>query len=111
MVKTSYFLLAVLVGALVTFALRALPFVLFRGSRSMPGWLQRLGEALPPAIMAVLVVYCLKGARTDPLGVGLPGLIAVLVTGLSYKWKHNTFLSIIVGTAVYMVLIRTLPLL
>lgn len=29
---------------------------------------------------------------------------AALFVAVSYKWKHNTFLSIAVGTALYMVL-------
>ena len=33
---------------------------------------------------------------------GLCQLLAVAVTALVHKWKHNTFLSIILGTAVYM---------
>ena len=39
---------------------------------------------------------------------GLCQLLAVAVTALVHKWRHNTFLSIILGTAVYMLLIRTL---
>ena len=38
---------------------------------------------------------------------GLCQLLAGSVTALVHKWKHNTFLSIILGTAVYMLLIRT----
>lgn len=30
-------------------------------------------------------------------------IIASVITGVIHKWKHNTFLSIIVGTVVYMV--------
>lgn len=39
---------------------------------------------------------------------GLCQLLAVAVTALVHKWKHNTFLSIILGTALYMLLILTL---
>ena len=106
MAGTPYFFAALLVSALITYGLRALPFLAFSGERKMPGWMQRLGQILPAAIMAILIIYCLRGARSDFAGVGIPGLIAVVVTGLSYKWKHNTFLSIIIGTAVYMLLIR-----
>ena len=93
---------------MITFGLRALPFVLFRGGRSMPDWMKRLGQILPSAIMAVLIVYCLKGAKSDLIGTGIPGIIAVLVVAVSYKWKHNTFISIIAGTAVYMVMLRVI---
>lgn len=101
-----YILLAIVMSALITFGLRALPFVLFRGGRSMPEWMQRLGQILPSAIMAVLIVYCLKGAKTNPIGIGIPGIIAVAVVVASYKRKHNTFISIIVGTAAYMIMLR-----
>lgn len=103
---TVYILFAVFVSALITFGLRALPFLLFRGKRKMPEWLSRLGAILPSAIMAVLIVYCLRSVKNDFVGNGIPGLIAVLVVAASYKWKHSTFISIVAGTAVYMVLIR-----
>ena len=62
---TVYFLLAVSVSAAISFLLRALPFLLFHGDRKMPEWLARLGSVLPSAIMAVLIVYCLRGAKSD----------------------------------------------
>ncbi len=106
MMRPWYILLAIVMSALITFGLRALPFVLFRGGRSMPEWMQRLGQILPSAIMAVLIVYCLKGAKSNPIGIGIPGIIAVSVVVASYKRKHNTFISIIVGTAAYMIMLR-----
>jgi len=106
MMRSWYILLAIVMSALITFGLRALPFVLFRGGRSMPEWMQRLGQILPSAIMAVLIVYCLKGAKSNPIGIGIPGIIAVSVVVASYKRKHNTFISIIVGTVAYMIMLR-----
>lgn len=103
-----YVVLAIFIPALITFSLRALPFLLFSGDRRMPDWLSRLGAVLPSAIMAVLIVYCLKGVKSEIIGTGIPSAIAVLVVALSFKWKHNTFLSILSGTAVYMLLLRVL---
>ena len=103
-----YVVLAIFISALITFSLRALPFLLFSGDRRMPDWLSRLGAVLPSAIMAVLIVYCLKGVKSDIIGTGIPSAIAVLVVALSFKWKHNTFLSILSWTAVYMLLLRVL---
>ena len=74
----------------------------------MPRALVRLGQVLPSAVMAVLVVYCLKDAGTDWLGVGLPKLIAVAVVAVCYKLTHKTLLTICIGTAAYMLLIRLL---
>ena len=106
--NTVQFFLAVLVSFICTFFLRALPFLAFSGEREMPAWMEKLSHALPPAIMAVLVVYCLKSVPDEWYPGGLCQLLGVAATALVHKWKHNTFLSIILGTAVYMVLIRVL---
>lgn len=105
---TGGILLAVLVSAVCTFALRALPFLAFNGERNIPLWLDRLGQVLPAAIMAVLIVYCLKDEGSDLRGIAFPKGIAVVVVAVSYKWKHNTLISIAVGTSLYMVLLRVL---
>ena len=113
---TIYFLLAVAVSAVITFGLRALPFFFFRGEKNdknkndknMPDWLLQLGIILPSAIMAVLIVYCLRGAKSDFVGSGIPGFLSVAVVAFSYKWKHNTFVSILLGTTMYMILVKIL---
>lgn len=97
---------AVLVSAAATFLMRSLPFLIFRGDRKMPQWMERLGEVLPSAIMAVLVVYCLKDVTTSPIGIGIPSLVGVAITAATYKWKKSTFLSIAAGTMGYMVVLR-----
>ena len=104
----QFYFLAVSASAVITFLFRALPFLLFHGDRKMPEWLARLGSVLPSAIMAVLIVYCLRGAKCDVTHTGVPGLIAVLLTAVIYRWKHQTLLSIFFGTAVYMMLIRVI---
>lgn len=98
----------VVVSIMITFSLRALPFLIFRGERRMPLFLEKLGKTLPPAIMAVLVVYCLKQVVTDFATYGIPQLAATAVVAASYKWKHNTFLSIGAGTACNMLLLHIL---
>ena len=103
---TGGILLAVLVSAVCTFALRALPFLAFSGERRMPLWLDRLGQVLPAAIMAVLIVYCLKDVGDDFVADGLWKLIAALITAVSYKWKHNTLISILLGTVSYMLFLH-----
>ena len=89
----------------------ALPFLAFGGSQKMPDWLDRLGKTLPSAIMAVLIVYCLKDVGSDVVHIGLPKIAAVVIVALSYKWKHNTLVSIAVGTAGYMILLRVAAML
>ena len=94
--------------AVITFGLRAFPFFVFRGTRTMPVWLDRLGKALPPLIMAVLIVYCLKDSTTDLGHTGIAQAAGVLATAISYKWKHNTLLGIVAGTAVYLCMLSVL---
>ena len=98
--------LIIIMCAIITFGLRALPFAVFRGKRKMPVWLEQLGKALPPLIMAVLIVYCLRDITTDPKHIGIAQMAGVLATAISYKWKHNTLLSILLGTACNMLLLK-----
>ena len=96
----------VTVIAAVTMALRFLPFIIFGGGRPTPRYIIYLARVLPCAIMAMLVVYCLRGA--DPLGPthALPELLAgAAVVGLQW-WRRNTLLSIAAGTVFYMVLVQ-----
>jgi len=94
------------VTALVTALLRFLPFFLFGGKRETPAVVQYLGRVLPYAIMAMLVVYCLKGITFLQAPHGLPEIIASLIVILLHIWKRNTLLSIVSGTLCYMVLIQ-----
>ena len=89
-----------------TMLTRFLPFVVFGGGRSTPRFIVYLAGVLPCAIMAMLVVYCLRGVDLRGPTHGLPELLAgAAVVGL-HLWKKNTLLSIAVGTALYMVLVQ-----
>ena len=101
-------LLAVGISVGITLLLRWLPFLVLRGEQEIPDWLQRLGKTLPPAIMAVLVLYCLKDAPGDLIGTGVPQLLAVAAVAGTYKWKHNALVSMVCGTGLYMILLRVL---
>ena len=96
----------VLICAGVTLALRAMPFLFFGGKGGVPKLIAALGRTLPPAIMAALVVYCLKGIPYGTLADGVKQLAAAAVVVGLHVWRRNTLLSIAGGTAVYMLLIR-----
>ena len=55
---------------------------------------------------AELVVYCLKSVPFGTFGDGARQLIAAAAVVALHLWKKNTLLSIGVGTALYMLLIR-----
>ena len=98
--------LMVAVIALVTAALRFLPFVVFGGGRKAPAIIERLSAVLPAAIMGMLVVYCLKGTHFTSAAGWAPALTACAVVVGLHVWKRNTLLSIIGGTVVYMLLVQ-----
>ena len=107
--STVHTLLIIGVIALVTLFTRALPFLLFDHGERPPRWVTYLGQVLPPAIMALLVVYCLRNIDLLAGNHGLPQLICVAVAALLHLWKGNTLVSIFGATALYMALIRLCP--
>ncbi len=104
--KTLYAALAVGICALVTALLRFLPFVIFRGKKKTPAGMIWLGQVLPYATMAMLVVFCLKGVNVTRAPWGLPEAIGCAVVIGLHAWKRQTLLSIIGGTACYMALVQ-----
>ena len=102
---TLHTAILIAVAAVVTLALRALPFVLFGGKRKMPGWIKKISDVLPPAIMGVLIVYCMKESIAAPGADLVFQLIAAAVVVAMHLWRKNTLISIFSGTAVYMLLI------
>jgi len=102
---TLYVILQISVMALVTAMIRFLPFIIFRGDRKTPAFITYLGTVLPCAVMAMLVVYCLKSVSFITISGWLPALAGILTVVILHIIKRNTLLSIISGTAVYMILI------
>ena len=103
---TTHTFLLLLVMALATLLTRALPFLLFDRGEEVPRWITYLGDVLPPAIMALLVVYCLRNVEFLAGNYGLPELMGVAAAAILHLWKGNTMLSIFGATALYMVLVE-----
>ena len=91
---TVYAIAMIAVAAVCTFATRVAPFIRY------------LGSTLPPAVIALLVVYCLKNVGWVTGTHGIPELLCIAITALLHIWKHNNLLSIGVGTVLYMVLVQ-----
>lgn len=105
--SSVYPVLVIAVVALVTWGLRAFPFLLF-GSRPLPRTMQYLGQVLPPAIMTVLVVYCLRDTNLTRYPFGIPELAASALVVVLQIIRKNMYLSIIAGTACYMLLLHVM---
>ena len=98
--------LLVAVMAAGTLLLRALPLLVFGSGRKTPAYILYLGKVLPPAIIGMLVIYCLREVQPLAGSHGLPEAIAVLcVIGLQV-WKRQSLLSILGGTVIYMILVQ-----
>lgn len=97
--------LIVLTVSVVTALLRFLPFLVF-GNRETPKFVAYLGKVLPFSVMGMLCVYCLKGISFAAMPFGIPEAVSVLAVVLLHLWRRNTLLSIIGGTACYMLLVQ-----
>lgn len=99
--------LAIIFAVAVTiFFTRAIPFLFFPKGKEIPPVIQYLGKVLPPAVIGMLVIYCLKGVSFATASQWAPALIAVTVVVLLHVWKRNNMLSIGVGTVLYMFLVQ-----
>lgn len=105
MMTDSHSALLIAVCAVITAALRFIPFLIF-GKKKTPPFISYLGKVLPFAIMGMLVVFCLKGTSVTSFPYGIPELIGVLTVAVLHIWKRNTLLSIIAGTVIYILLIN-----
>lgn len=104
--ENSKIWLSVVVIALVTAALRFLPFIIFKNEKKTPAIITKLGKILPFAVMGMLVVYCLKDVSFTSLSGFVPALLSCLLVAVLYIWKRNTLISIVSGTVCYMLLVQ-----
>lgn len=100
--KTAILIMIMSAGTILT---RFLPFLAFR--KHTPQYVSYLGRVLPPAIIGMLVVYCLKDITPAVHPFGIPELIAAACTAGLQAWRRNSLVSILAGTVLYMVLTRT----
>jgi branched-subunit amino acid transport protein AzlD len=96
------------VMAVATFATRALPFVALRRAVDHP-LVIHLGRRLPPAVMLLLVAYCLREVDFATAPHGAPQLIAVAVTAGLHLLFRQPLISIGAGTAAFMLMLRVGP--
>lgn len=97
--------LAVLIPvALVTLALRQIPFSFIRLMRGSP-LVSLLAVLMPAGVMLVLVIYTIF-ERPFSFEVALSTLAGIAVTVGLHLWRRSPALSIIGGTAAYVACIN-----
>lgn len=92
--------------ALGTMITRFLPFLIFKPGSTLPPYVKYLGKALPSAVFALLVVYCLKDVSLISGSHGIPEAISIAVTTGLHLWKRQMLLSMAGGTVCYMALVQ-----
>ncbi|ABR49141.1 branched-chain amino acid transport [Alkaliphilus metalliredigens QYMF] len=95
-----------IVVASITGLTRAVPYLLFGGKKELPRIVHYLGTVLPGSIMIILVIYCLRNIDLAAFPFGMVELLSIGIVIVAQVTKKNTFLSIFLGTACYMILIR-----
>ena len=99
-------LITLAVTALATIITRFLPFILFPEGKTYPKIIDYLSKVLPPAMMGLLVINCLKNVSVFDGSRGIPELAAIAAVVLIHIRKRNVLLSIAVGTGLYMFLVQ-----
>lgn len=99
-------IITVALCALGTMITRFLPFIVFRSDKPTPKYIQYIGNALPPAIFGMLVIYCLKDVSLLGGSHGIPEAIAIIAVIALHLRKKNMLLSIAGGTVCYMLLVQ-----
>lgn len=107
MMSMNNLIIAVIIMSLVTFFTRIFPFLFFT-NKKFPESLEFLEKYIPPVVMVVLVIYCLKDIDLKTAPFGLCELIGVAATAVLHIFIKNPLVSILGGTITYMALIRVL---
>ena len=99
-------LITILLCSLVTFLLRAIPFILFGGKKELPSSVKYIGKVLPSVIMITLIIYCFKDIGFMEINKTIIKITSDFIVAIVHIIKKNTILSIAIGTFTYMILIR-----
>lgn len=106
MTNLVHTILTIFVASISTFLTRIIPFIAFR-KNEVPEKIDYLGKILPPAIMATLIVYCVRNVDYGNFNDIMSQFLSIGVVYILHKWKKNILLSIGGGTVFYMIIIRT----
>ncbi len=99
----------ILTIAIVILALqlcRWVAFWAFPAHKPIPAYVQYLGKVLPASVFGMLVIYCYKNVDIFSQYHGIAEFLAGAVVLILHFWKKNMFLSIAVGTLLYMYLVQ-----
>ena len=100
-------IIVIIVMGLAVLATRIVPVLIFGRGEKVPEFILYLGRVVPYTAMGLLIVYCLRDVPVLEAPHGLPELISLAAVTITYLWKRNTILSVVIGTALYMFLVQS----
>lgn len=98
-------LIMIFLSSLTTFLIRSTPFLFF-SKKEIPDLIKYFGKYLPFALMPLLVIFAIRNINLMVYPYGLPEIIASLSVIIFHAKFRKLFLSISIGTFIYMVLIQ-----
>lgn len=100
-------MIVIAVMGLAVLATRIVPVLIFGRGEKVPEFILYLGRVVPYTAMGLLIVYCLRDMPVLEAPHGLPELISLAAVTVTYLWKRNTIMSVVIGTALYMFLMQS----
>ena len=88
---------------IIIFLTRLFPFALF-SRKKPPKFLRFAASYMPPMVMMILIIYCLRNVSFTEKPFGLPHICGIVVTVMLHAWKKNAMISITGATLVFMTL-------
>lgn len=93
--------------AVLTYGARLFPFILFSRGGHTPKMVTYLGNVLPPAVILMLIVYCVRNTSFHATTEWAPEFISIAAVVILYKLTKNNLIAMVGGTLLYMVLVQT----
>ena len=100
-------MIVIAVMGLAVLATRIVPVLIFGRGERVPEFILYLGRVVPYTAMGLLIVYCLRDVPVMDAPHGRPEIISLAVVTVTYIWKRNTILSVVIGTALYMFFVQS----
>lgn len=101
--RTHYLILVVVVAALMTYALRAIPFAVVAPLQKSE-LMRYLADRMPVGVLAILTVYTVRDVDVFQVVSVLPVAVGIVATVVLHLWRDSMLLSIAGGTAAYVLL-------
>ena len=98
--------ISIAIMASITFLTRVFPFLFFRKGET-PEFIIFIGKYIPPTLITILVIYCLKDISFEIIPYSCNELIAVVMVIVLHLRLRNSLVSIFGATLIYMFLIQS----